>query len=91
MGRPGRTADSFSARLPVWLLTTALLAIACSVAVGYFKHDFFEVIPAPPELQSEVMRRIVFVLAFIVAGVTVQALWWVLRRVVLSRKASSSS
>jgi hypothetical protein len=66
-------------RLSVWFLTSFLGA----TAVGFLVGGFF------PELKADILglgglppvtRDGLFVLVLIVAGVTVQALWWMIRR-----------
>ncbi|HZI78054.1 MAG TPA: hypothetical protein VFD69_01005 [Vicinamibacterales bacterium] len=66
-------------RLSVWFLTSFLGAIAVGFLVGRFfpevKANVFGLGSLPP-----VTRDGLFVLVLIVAGVTVQALWWMIRR-----------
>jgi len=66
-------------RLSVWFLTSFLGATAVGFLVGRFfpevKSSIFGLEHLPP-----VTRDGLFVLILIVAGVTVQALWWITRR-----------
>jgi hypothetical protein len=66
-------------RLSVWFLTSFLGATAVGFLVGRFfpevKADVFGLGGLPP-----VTRDGLFVLVLIVAGVTAQALWWIVRR-----------
>lgn len=65
-------------RLSVWFLTSFLGATAVGFLVGRFfpevKANIFGQRGLPP-----VTRDGLFVLVLIVAGVTVQALWWMIR------------
>lgn len=66
-------------RLSVWFVTSFLGATALVFLLGRFfpevKANIFGLRGLPP-----VTRDGLFVLVLIVAGVTVQALWWMIRR-----------
>ena len=66
-------------RVSVWFLTSFLGAMAVGLLVGRFfpdvKANLFGLGGLPP-----VTRDGLFVLALIIAGITVQALWWMFRR-----------
>jgi hypothetical protein len=66
-------------RLSVWFLTSFLGATAVGFLMGRFlpevKANIFDLGGLPP-----VTRDGLFVLVLIVVGVTVQALWWMIRR-----------
>jgi hypothetical protein len=66
-------------RLSVWFLTSFLGATAVGFLMGRFfpeaKANIFGFVGLPP-----VTRDGLFVLVLIVAGVMVQALWWMIRR-----------
>jgi len=66
-------------RLSVWFLTSFLGATAVGLLVGRFfpdvKANIFGLGDLPP-----MTRDGLFVLALIIAGVTLQALWWTIHR-----------
>jgi hypothetical protein len=70
---------TLSQRFSVWILTSFLGATALGFLMGRFfpdaKADLFGLGALP-----EVTRNGIFVLVLIVAGVVVQALWWIARR-----------
>jgi hypothetical protein len=63
----------------VWFLTSFLGATAVGLVTGSFfpevKANIFGLGTLPP-----ITRDSLFVLVLIVAGVTAQALWWMIRR-----------
>jgi hypothetical protein len=65
-------------RLNIWFLTSFLGAMPMGVLAGRFfpevKANIFGLGDLPP-----VTRDALFVLVLMVAGVTVQALWWIIR------------
>jgi hypothetical protein len=66
-------------RMSVWLLTSFLAATALGFLLGRFypdvKANLLGLGTLPP-----VTRDGIFVLMLMVAGVAVQALWWIMRR-----------
>ncbi len=68
-----------SQRVSVWLLTSFLGANAVWFVMARFFPEAKASIPGLAGLPT-FTRNIVFVLALIVAGVTIQALWWKIRR-----------
>ena len=68
-----------SQRLSVWFLTSFLGATAVSMLAGRFFPDIQANMFGLGALPA-ITRDSLFVLILIVAGVAVQALWWMIRR-----------
>ena len=76
---PSRPLLTLSERLSVWLLTSFLVAIALGFAVEWFLPQTKASIPGLSGLPV-ITQNVVFVLVLVMAGVLLQASWWVVRR-----------
>ena len=75
---PAASPQSFSiaSQMPIWWLTSFLVAVGLSVVIERFVPSVAALAPGFGTLPS-LARNVVFVLVLTLLGVVIQAAWWV--------------